>query len=117
MSFKVGQCVHGKIAFQNGQLPTYPRFYLIIEVSPDGATLLNVSSVLGKEHKLTFKTNYNLQIYNPPFPKPTFVKLDSLTYLNQQELNKLKLKSDGKCLNESDFQNIIESLRTDYIIS
>ncbi len=109
--YQVGQGVFGKIRFKDGDMPIYSRPYLIIYVSDEQLGVLNVSSTLGKEHKIIYPTNYSLQNYNPPFIKPSFVKLDSLSYISLDEAANFKLLEDGKCLNQDDLQKIITLLK------
>lgn len=78
-SFVEGQGILGKIRFVDGELPEYNRTYLIINVTSEYIEVLNVSSIRGKERKLAFPTNERLRSFKPPFLKPSFVKLDSLT--------------------------------------
>lgn len=98
----------GKIPFLDGKEPEYPRTYLIVRADEYGITVLNVSSIKGKEHKLLYPTNYPLKNYNPPFRKPSFVKLDSAVYVpaDKFELYQIKTLHSGDPLNELDFSEI-----------
>ena len=104
-----GQAISAKLPFRNGTIARYNRPYLITKVyNNNDVDLIDVSSIAGKEHKLLFPTNHELSIYNPPFLKPSFVKLDSLrkvdsgmisyallhngAFLDSNELNEIKRK-------------------------
>lgn len=77
MDFAAGQGILGRIPFANGNMPEYDR--PVISVNADYIEVLIISSIKGKERKLLFPSNERLKIYDPPFDKPSFVKLDSLT--------------------------------------
>jgi len=109
--FKIGQALLGKVPFPDGQFPQYIRPYLIVNVSSDKIGILTVSSTAGKENKLLFSSNYPLKNYNPPFIKPSFVKLDSFQNISIQTAQKMKLLSGGSCLNKIDLENILNHLK------
>lgn len=109
--FQVGQAVLGKIRFADGQMPQYKRTYLVINVKEDYIELLNVSSIKGKEHKLLYPTNLKITKYNPPFMKPSFVKLDSLVKVHQNEYDQLKVLCDSKLLDEKELNGILEAIK------
>lgn len=102
------QGILGNIPFLDGKEPEYLRTYLIVRADEYGITVLNVSSIKGKEHKLLYPTNYPLKNYNPPFRKPSFVKLDSAVYVpaDKFELYQIKTLHSGDLLNELDFHEI-----------
>lgn len=106
MSFVPGQGVLGCLAFRDGAIPDYARTYLVVSVSTDYIEVLNVSSIRGKERKLAFPTNERLRIYRPPFLKPSFVKLDSLTRVDVAEWGTLKLLYGGQPLDGSELARI-----------
>jgi len=106
MRFIPGQAVLGRIPFHDGDIPQYDRPYLIISVSADYIEVVNISSIRGKERKLAFSTNERLRVYNPPFLKPSFVKLDSLTKIPNSEWCNLKLLHGGKTLDSSELSRI-----------
>lgn len=108
----IGEAYLGKVSFVDGFKPLYSRPYLVIEVLPSGVYILNVSSSKGKESKLLLATNYELKQYNPPFIKPSFVKLDSKKFISFEELQTLKLLSNGKKLNSSDLSNILRKTKS-----
>ena len=84
--------------FRDGVIPEYDRTYLVITVSPEYIEVLNVSSVRGKERKLAFPQNERLLVFCPPFLKPSFVKLDSLTRVDAAEWGSLKILSGWRPL-------------------
>lgn len=106
MSFVVGQGILGKIRFVDGELPAYDRTYLVITVEPDYIEVLNVSSIRSKERKLAFPTNERLRSYNPPFEKPSFVKLDSLTRVESADWRNLQVLNSGRTLDGNELARI-----------
>lgn len=106
MNFIPGQGVLGRIAFRDGATPEYDRTYLVVSVSTEHIEVLNVSSVRGKERKLAFPTNERLRVFCPPFLKPSFVKLDSLTRVDAAEWGALKLLYGGQPLDGSELARI-----------
>lgn len=109
--YKVGQGILGKITFVDGTIPAYDRTYLIIKADNYDVSVLNVSSIRGKEHKLGFATNYRICNYNPPFNYPSFVKLDSLTTVSSDFIdNNCKLLHSGAVLSNTDIQQILNRL-------
>ena len=106
MNFIEGQGVLGKIRFVDGEMPQYDRTYLIVNVENDYIELLNVSSIKGKERKLAFPTNERLRVYNPPFVKPSFVKLDSLTRVEKADWGNIHPLSNGRTLDEVELARI-----------
>lgn len=111
MSFSVGQGVLGQITFRDGANPNYPRTYLVVGVYVDYIEVLNVSSTQGKEHKLLYKDNEEIKNYNPPFRKPSFVKLDSLTRVNKIDWRGLKILCNGQCLEQAELNKIISMIQ------
>lgn len=85
-SFVVGQAFWGKIRFPDGEFPAYERPYLIVGIDDEYIEILTVSSVAGKEWELTLPTNKEIFKYDPPFPRRTFVKLDSLQRVHISDL-------------------------------
>ena len=106
MNFIEGQGVLGKIRFVDGEFPSYDRTYLVVTANPDYIEVLNVSSIRGKERKLAYPTNERLRLYNPPFVKPSFVKLDSLTRVDSADWNNLQLLNSGKTLDKNELVRI-----------
>lgn len=110
MSFQVGQGVLGKIRFVDGEFPAYDRTYLVVTAEQDYIEVLNVSSIRGKERKLAFPTNERLRLYNPPFLLLSFVKLDSLTRVDQADWGEVKVLHSGETLDEAELARIKELL-------
>jgi len=109
--YKVGQGVLGKITFKDGVEPSYNRTYLIIKVNGTDISVLNVSSLKGKERKLAFPSNYKIDNYNPPFDFPSFAKLDSLTTVSESFINSnCRLLRGGALLSSTDINNILKKL-------
>jgi hypothetical protein len=98
MAFIEGQGVLGRVRFIDGEMPQYDRTYLVVTVGDDFIELLNVSSIKGKERKLAFPTNERLRVYNPPFLKPSFVKLDSLTKVAKADWGNLHVLNNGRTI-------------------
>lgn len=107
---QIGQGVLGRIQFRDGNAPEYPRPYLVVFVSATQVGLLNVSSVLGKEHKLLFSTNKHLMKYDPPFQKDSFVKLDSLVYVDLTVAVTFRILHNGDSLDQGELKSIFVEL-------
>ena len=99
MCFMEGQGILGRTKFKDGSFPTYDRTYLIVNVFDDYIEVLNVSSLKGKERKLAFPANKRIHLFNPPFLKPSFVKLDSLSRIYKDEWSGFKLLCKGDTMN------------------
>lgn len=110
MKYLAGQGLLGKIRFIDGEFPLYDRPYLIVQTTSKGIKVLNVSSVLGKERKLTYHTNVVLHNFSPPFLQQSFVKIDSLTEIDYAECAEMRLLSNGQTLNEKDLNHILSLL-------
>ncbi|MBQ7256244.1 MAG: hypothetical protein IJS60_00945 [Abditibacteriota bacterium] len=83
---EVGQAIFTKLRFKDGTFPEYNRFYLIVKVTGSKIGVLNASSLRGKESRLYFESNYLIEQYYPPFPKETFIKLDSYMEFDISEI-------------------------------
>lgn len=114
MNFQIGQAVCGKIRFKDGAMPEYDRTYLVVNVGQDKGIdyieVLNVSSIKGKERKLLYSTNEKINHHWPPFKKPSFVKLDSLTRVSGGDLTSLHVLCRGSILNSADLHNIVSKI-------
>lgn len=106
MDFVEGQGILGKVRFVDGGMPLYDRTYLIVHAGNDYIEVLNVSSIKGKERKLAFPTNERLRVYNPPFLKPSFVKLDSLTRVYRADWGNIRQLNKGRTLDGSELARI-----------
>lgn len=107
-SFVVGQAFWGKIRFPDGEFPAYERPYLIVGIDDEYIEILTVSSVAGKEWELTLPTNKEIFKYDPPFPRRTFVKLDSLQRVHISELATVRIAKSGRALDETELSEIIK---------
>lgn len=106
MELKEGHGVLGKIRFSDGAMPEYNRTYLVVTVATEYIELLNVSSIKGKERKLAFSSNERLRRYNPPFLKPSFVKLDSLIRVAKEDADDLIVLNKGRTLEAGELSRI-----------
>lgn len=107
MSYKEGQALFIKLPFADGGQPHYPRPFLIVEVRKKSVELLNISSLKGKELKVMRSTqNRIIKDYNPPFYKPSFVKLDSLYIVEKNKKLRKTHMANGTSLSESELQVI-----------
>ena len=77
MSIVPGNGIFIRGCYEDGS-DNYERPYLVIENNGTLIKALNVSSLKGKEHKLSFPSNKIINKYKPPFVIPSFVKLDVL---------------------------------------
>lgn len=109
-SFIVGQAFWGKVRFPDGGFPAYDRPYLVVGIDGDYIEILTVSSVAGKEWKLTLPSNKEILNYNPPFPKRTFVKLDSLQRVHITNLSNVNIAKNGKTLDAVELSEIIKAI-------
>lgn len=111
--FQTGQGILGVIPFKDGNTPSKPRTYLIVKVTSTHISVLNVSSVAGKEHKLLFSSNRQINNYNPPFLKESFVKLDSLVTISQSDCTtyQIRILHGGDCLDSKELSLIIANIK------
>lgn len=109
-TFLVGQAFYARINFLDKEAPAYDRPYLIVGVDDGYIEILNVSSVLGKEWKLAMPTNLEIMNYDPPFPKRTFVKLDSLQRVPISSLGNVSFSRKGARLDAAELAKIIQSI-------
>lgn len=105
---RVGQGVLGRIKFLDGQIPPYDRTYLVVSVNITQTGFLNVSSIAGKEHKLLYPSNKRITQYNPPFLKESFVKLDSLVFIPNEDTHSLQILHNGDCLQPNELNIILQ---------
>ncbi|NFH04133.1 hypothetical protein FDG46_04260 [Clostridium botulinum] len=106
---KCGQGLLLEMDYADGERITKKRPFLVIEVSEKKIKVLNVSSSKNKEHKLGFKSNKRINKYNPPFLKPSFVKLDALYIIEKDSRLKHFLLNNGRKIFPLELENIIES--------
>ncbi len=108
--FIAGQGFWGRVRFPDGEFPAYDRPYLIVGVDGEYIEILTASSVVGKEWKLTLPTNREVSKYDPPFPKRTFVKLDSLQKVHMSDLSNVSMARNGRTLDSSELSGIIDAI-------
>lgn len=106
---KCGQGLLLEMDYADGERITKKRPFLVIEVSEKKIKVLNVSSSKNKEYKLGFKSNKRINKYNPPFLKPSFVKLDALYIIEEDSRLKHFLLNNGRKIFPLELENIIES--------
>ncbi len=109
-TFVAGQAFWGKVRFPDGEFPQYERPYLIVGVDGEYIEIVTVSSVEGKEWKLTLPTNKEILKYDPPFPKRTFVKLDSFQKVLISDLSGVSMARGGKMLDKDELLEITRSI-------
>ena len=109
-SLVAGQAFWGRVQFPDGECPAYDRPYLVVGIDGEYVEILTVSSIAGKEWKLTLPTNREIVKYNPPFPKRTFVKLDSLQKVHISDLSNVRLAQSGRTLDGVELEEIINAI-------
>ncbi len=110
MSFIAGQAFWGKIRFPDGEFPAYERPYLVVGIDGEYIEILTVSSVAGKEWKLTLPANKEILKYDPPFPRRTFAKLDSLPKVHLSNLSNVRIAKSGAALDATELSEIMGSI-------
>ena len=111
--YAAGQCVIGRLPFKDGTPSLYWRPYLIIAVDKtlQEVSILNISSVAGKEHKLGFHANVLLKHSIPPLTKPSFVKTDSCQVICFDTAKDFFLLADGFIMPAADLNTVLERYR------
>lgn len=105
----VGNGLLLKIDFADGGVCDSERTFLVINVDKENIHLLNISSVRGKERKLGFSSNKNIIRYKPPFMRPSFVKMDALYIIPNDEWADSKILCNSRCMHPLEVNDIIES--------
>ncbi len=105
-----GQAILLKLDFCDGGICEYKRPFLVVDKNNDYIYLLNISSTKGKEHKLGRRSNMLIKRYKPPFVKSSFVKLDSMYIVPNEEYIKNCLLNEGRALHPIELKNILDSL-------
>ena len=111
MKFAAGQGILGRIPFANGSMPEYDRPYLVVSANDEYIEVLIISSIKGKERKLLFPSNERLKVYDPPFDKPSFVKLDSLTRVAKADWTEFKILRGAQTLDKTELSRILDLLK------
>ncbi|CAN7221838.1 hypothetical protein [Rossellomorea sp. LjRoot5] len=108
MNIQKGQGLKLCLDFADGQECTYPRTFLVLDAdqSTSQLSLLNISSIKGKEHKLLFSSNERIILYNPPFYLASFVKLDAQYTIDYFTDLDSTIMAKGKALDPEEFQRI-----------
>lgn len=108
--FCAGQAFCGRIRFVDGDFSAYDRLYPVVGKDNGYIEILNVSSVCGKEWKLAMPSNMEIIHYDPPFPKRTFVKLDSFQRVSAGDIGNARLSRHGAVPDSSELEKIIKSI-------
>ena len=109
-TFIVGQAFWGRVRFKDGEFPQYDRPYLIVGVDMEYIQILTASSIDGKEWKLTLPTNKEIFKYDPPFPRRTLVKLDSLQRVHISDLSNVSISRGGGTLDATELSEVINAI-------
>ena len=104
---QIGQRIFLKLDFADGGKCNYSRPFLIINKVDGKLHLLNISSLDGKEWKLGISSNKNIINFNPPFSKKSFVKLDALYIIPDDEFVEEKLLCKKRRINPLELKNIV----------
>lgn len=107
---RVGQGVLLKLDFCDGGVANYKRPFLVIDKNDKYVYLLNVSSIQGKEHKLGMRSNKAIDRYKPPFLKSSFVKLDSMYIVPNNEYIRSCLLCEGRAIHPMELKDIVDCL-------
>lgn len=112
MAIIAGQGLLLRLPFADGGEANYPRTFLVTQLEGNAVCLLNVSSVSGKERKLLFPSNKNINYYHPPFMRPSFVKLDALYILEYFQLLDTKVLANGETIDPIELTNLVTAFNT-----
>ena len=97
MAIEEGHGLLLKLPYADGGTCSKKRTFLVIDTDSIHIYLLNVSSINGKRRKLLMDSNELIRIFNPPFVKPSFIKLDAIYCLiNFPKLQRAILNSGNK---------------------
>ena len=72
----MGDILYCRIPFADATITPYLRYYVVIKADFSKFSCLNLSSIEGKEHKLAFPSNKEVDNCVPPMFVRTMVKLD-----------------------------------------
>lgn len=113
MTFHPGQAFPvGGLPFPDGNGSQNARPYPIVKITESDLYILNVSSI-GSRPKFVKSVryeNHSIRTYNPPFVRPSFVKMDSLICVSAEFAKKWRLLAGGKCLNDEDLSEILAEM-------
>lgn len=110
INIQPGNALNIQLPFGDGGLPKYPRPYLVIDSDEDFLYLLNVSSIRRKEWKLDIDSNKKIENQYPPFPLPSFVKMDYVYQVPNIDSLESYLMDNGATLHNDSLQDIVNSL-------
>lgn len=91
-------------------MPSYPRPYLVVNSSEDSLYLLNVSSIKKKSWKLNKVSNKQISNHFPPFPYPSFVKMDYVYQISKEKYLETYLMDNGSVLHIDSLKDIVDIL-------
>ena len=94
----------------DGKMPNKDRPYLIVAVGQNSIQTIDVSTIKNKEWKAGSYHNHILNSYNPPFLKPSFVKIDSLQTVELSECSNMRLLCGGARLDSIELKTIRSKL-------
>lgn len=88
-----------------GEMGTKPRYMLVVEYDRNNklVKMINVSSTKGKEQKLLYSSNIELNNYSP-LPVPSFVKMDTLYNIDYFDELENYIAFEGRTLDEIQFK-------------
>lgn len=99
----------------DGEMPNKDRPYLIVAVGQNSIQTIDVSTIKNKEWKAGSYHNHILNSYNPPFLKPSFVKIDSLQTVELSKCSNMRLLCGGARLDSIELKTIRSKLGFQYI--
>lgn len=99
-----------RLPFADNGVLSGKRTFLVIDEEEHYILLLNVSSIRGKERKLLWPSNEEIQKYNPPFRVASMLKLNALYKVEKCA----EISSCILCQNQSLDTNEFNRLRQKY---
>ena len=94
----------------DGEMPNKDRPYLIVAVGQSSIQTIDVSTIKNKEWKAGSYHNYILNSFNPPFQRPSFVKIDSLQTVEISKCANMRLLCGGASLDLTELKTIKSKL-------
>jgi hypothetical protein len=98
--------------FADGEPGQYSRPFLVIGANQDLVQLFNVSSISGKEARLVFFENKIIKNFDPPFQKPSFVKLNAVYQIERFSNLEKSIMCGGRTLDRKEMSDIIVAGKT-----
>lgn len=105
---EVGHGVWIKLDFADGGKCTYERPFLVVNKTGDKLHLINVSSLKNKERKLGMNSNKRIVRFRPPFITESFVKLDSVYIVPDNEFIDSKILCNKRKIHPAELKGIRE---------